>query len=240
MNTKRIFMNEADAGSGNGAAPPPAAPPAPPAESAAPAIDLDALVARLSKVIDEKVEAKQNIAFAKLRKDGVLKQDKPSGETPAVQPTPSVPVVAQAGLSMADVETLLERKGVIASRAAKFGLSDAQTKRFEAALASVPRESLATEADTYLADMGLVRTTEQPVTQSAQPQVLPTTPPISDKGSPAPGGAVNWEREFAESPLSMSPAAKALMNAKHGEEKARKMRVDAAQAQLSKIKVTLK
>lgn len=70
--------------------------------------------------------------------------------------------------------------------------------------------------------------------------VPPVGPPISDKGSPAPGGVTNWEREFAENPIGMSAAARALMDAKHGVEVARRMRVEAATARQGHIRVTVK
>lgn len=234
MQTKRIYMNEADASPGNGAPAASAAPPAPVAEPTAQPLDVDALVARLSKVIDEKVEAKHNAAFAKLRKDGQLKKDDPAPGTPAVQPTPSAPNVAQAGLSMADVETLIERKGVISTRSVKYGLTDAQTKRLESALAGVSREALAAEADAYLADMGLARS---PESTPATPNPQPTPTPTSDKGSPAPGGVVNWERELAENPIGMSAAARALMDAKYGPEEGRRKRLEASRAQAARLQV---
>jgi hypothetical protein len=237
IKTNRILMNEVDASPGNGAPAAPAAPSEPVAEQKAPAFDLDALVSRLSKVIDEKVEAKQNAAFAKLRKEGALKQDKPEPSASPATPTPSAPAVVQAGMSMADVEALIERKSLIAARAAKHGLNEAQVRRFEAALTGVSRESLASEAEAFLTDMGLVRSTES---TTVTPAPLPSAAPISDKGSPAPGGVANYERELLERPLDMSPAAKAAMDAKYGVEKARKMRLEAAQPHLSRIKVTPK
>lgn len=78
-------------------------------------------------------------------------------------------------------------------------------------------------------------------TQATVPQVTqPAGPPISDKGSPAPGGVTNWEREFAENPVGMSAAARSLMDAKFGVEKARRMRVEAAQNVQGNMRVTVK
>jgi hypothetical protein len=70
--------------------------------------------------------------------------------------------------------------------------------------------------------------------------VPPVGPPISDKGSPAPGSMVSYERELAENPVGMSSAAYALMVTKLGEEKARRTRVEAAMARQGNMRVTVK
>lgn len=68
--------------------------------------------------------------------------------------------------------------------------------------------------------------------------VAPAGPPISDKGSPGPGFTATWEAELAENPVGMSTAARRMMDAKFGAEKARKMRLEAAQSQVERIRVT--
>lgn len=192
-------------------------------------------------MVDEKIDTKQNAAFAKLRKDGLLGKDKPSSESTATPAPQSPPAAAPTsmGLSAADVQAIVDRTTAITRVQVENKLSDAQVKRMRSALETEKPEDVSTWVSTYLTDMGLVRTAESnPATPTSQPQ--PTAAPISDKGSPAPGGAVNWEREFAENPVGMSPAARALMDAKHGAEKARKMRVEAGQAQMARMKVALK
>lgn len=219
-------MNEADGSPGGGSDP--AAQAAPPAQSAAPAsptIPVDAI----KDVLAAEIKGLKDGIFADLRKAGVFKQERPAEPSPAstaVQP----PASQSGGLSMADVEALLERERVITARATKNELSDAQIRRMKAALSGVAVESFAAEVDSYLADMKLVRVAEQPTTVAAQVQVLPGGPPVSDKGSPAPGSIIQWEREFAEKPHAMSQAAIAAMDAKYGREKARRMRIDAVNA----------
>lgn len=237
----RILMNEADGSSGNGA--PAAAPaaPAPAAEPTAQPLDVDAIVARITGVLEKKIEAtvesKHNAAFAKLRKDGQLKKDEPT--TPAPSPSP-----AAAGLSMADVEAMLERERVITRVATEHKLSDAQVKRMKNLLSAEKPEDVSTWVSSFVTDMGFVRpTTDTSTTITAPVQPQPSGPPLSDKGSPAPGGVVNWEREFAENPGFMSSAAKAAMDAKYGVEKARRMRIDAVNApggQAERLRVVTK
>lgn len=242
LNAKRIFMNEADAPGGNGAQPAQSPAPAQPAAQPASSVDpVEAMKSAMNEVINgfrSELTGWKNGVFADLRKSGALGKEKPV-EQPTTQPAAAAPASPAASLSMADVEAMLERERVIASRVAKFGLSDAQTKRLKAALSSVEAGSLATEADAYLADMGLAKAATPnptPANQTVQPS---TQPPTSDKGSPAPGGVVNWEAEFMRDPLRMSPAAKAAMAAKHGVEQARKMRMDAIKALAHTIPVVV-
>lgn len=234
MQTKRIYMNEADGSPGNGA---PVAPPAPaePQAQAAPVPDLSQLVsqivAQVSTTVDEKLTAQENKIFANLRKSGALGKDKPADDKPAPQPAAAP---ASPGLSPADVKVMIERTRAVDRAVFEHKLTDAQTKRMTAAMeAEAPPDAVAW-AKSYLADMGLVRSTEV----APSPAPVPNAAPISDKGSPAPGGAVAWEREYAENPIGMSPAAFALMVAKHGHQKAWQMRIEASKEQAARIRVT--
>jgi hypothetical protein len=231
--TKRIFMNEADSGSGNGAQAAPAAPAEPTAAPTAPAFDPDALVSRLLGAFEEKLVAHQNATHAALRKAGVFKQDKPADATPS-QPTTSAPVVAQAGLSMADVETLLERKDVIATRAAKYGLTDSQKKRFESAMANVPRESLPAEAESYLSDLGLAKSPPAPVPTQA---TTPAKPNISDRGTAAPTDLRDSEGVLNSRPLEITSHDMDAMFLKHGEQKGLQMLQDRVLSALSRVRI---
>lgn len=214
---KRIFMNEADAGGGNGAAPAPAAPAEPAAPPQAPAIDVDALLTRLSGVIDEKITASQNATHAALRKAGVFKQEKTEPAAPS-QPTPSASSVTQAGLTMADVEARLELERVVASREARHGLDEAKSRRLRAALAGVSRESLAAEADSYLADLGLVKAATQTPAAPAAPQAptVPAKPNISDRGTAAPTDTRDSEGVLHSRPLEMTGHDVDALILKHG------------------------
>lgn len=233
--SKRIFMNEADGGSGNGAQVAPPAPAAPAAAPTAPEPPATSIVDQVANLIDTKLKAFENGFFANARKAGVLKKDEPA---PPTSQSPSAAAPAPTGLSMADVEAMLERERVITRVATEHKLSDAQVKRMKGLLTAEKPEDVSGWVSSFVTDMGLARATEpsNPVTPTPQPQ--PSGHPISDKGSPAPGGVVNWEREFAENPLGMSAAARAAMDAKHGREKAVKMRLDASQQQAARIKVT--
>ena len=112
---------------------------------------------------------------------------------------------------MSDVEALLERERVITRVATEHKLTDAQVKRMKGLLSAEKPEDVSGWVSSFVTDMGLVRTNEPSTTVAAPVVVQSTDTPISDKGSPAPGGVVNWERELAERPLSMSPAARAAM-----------------------------
>ena len=217
-------MNEADASPGNGAVAAPAAPAEPPAETAAPA-PAAVTVDQVKSLMAETLNGFKNAMFADMRKAGVLGQSKPATDpAPASQPTPSAPAVAQAGVSMAEVETLLERRGVIASRAGKYGLTDSQSKRLEAALAGVSRESIAAEADSYLADMGLVKA-PTPAAPAAPAQAAPAAakPNISDRGTAAPTDSRDSEGVLNSRPLEMTAHDVDALILKHGHDKGLQM-----------------
>jgi hypothetical protein len=205
---KRIFMNEADAGGGNGATPPPAAPAEPTAAPTAPVFDPDALVARLMGAFEEKLTAHQNATNAALRKAGVFKQDKPAEPTSSTAPQPATAAPqAAVGLSAADLDARFELERVIASREAKHGLTEAQAKRLRSALSGVPRDSLASEADSYLSDLGLVKAATpppQPAPQSQPATPAPAKPNISDRGSAAPTDLRDFKGVLNSRPLEMT------------------------------------
>lgn len=191
MRTKlyKFLMNEADGSPGGGAVPP-AVPPAPIAAPEAPKYVT-------SEQLADQLAAFQNGFFANARKAGLLKDSKAEAPT---TPAPSTPAASSpTGLSMADVESLLERERVITARATKHGLSDAQTKRMKSALGAVPVDSFATEADAYLSDMGLVRapTPAAPAaitaTQAQEAPKIPAMAPSapSGHGLPTQGGVVD-------------------------------------------------
>jgi hypothetical protein len=220
----KCFMSEEDGsgGSSNGGAPPPppASPPADNAASDAP-LTADALTGILSSVIESKFKALENGLFANARKAGLLKQDKPADAAP-VQPTTSAPS-AQAGLTAADVdarmESRLELERVISTREGKYGLTESQARRLRATLSSVPRESLAAEADAYLSDMGIAKAATQTATQPTQ-ATPPAKPNISDRGAAAPSDMRDAEGVLNSRPLEMTAHDFDDMALKHGEAKA--------------------
>jgi len=239
--TKRIFQNEADSSPGNGAQPAVAAPAEPAAAPTAPSLDVDALLSRLTGVIDEKLSAHKNATFAELRKAGAFKQEKaPSESAPAVQPTTSAPS-AQAGLSMADVEALLERENVIATRAAKYGLAEPQVRRLKSALTGVARESFATEADSFLADLGPVKVattpTPAPTTAPAPTPPQPAKPNISDRGAAAPSDLRDAEGVVNSRPLEMTPHDVDALVLKYGEQKGMQMFQERVLAALRNVRI---
>lgn len=236
-----ILRNEEGSSPGGGA---PVAPPAPsdpgtPAPAAPSAISSDMLKSIAGEVVAAALPKLRDGVFAELRKSGALKKE---AADPAPTNPPQNPGAPTAtGLSMADVEAMLERERVITARATKHDLNDAQIRRMKAALTGVAADQFATEADSFLSDLGLVKA---PTPQQATPAPLQPQPtnaqPISDKGSPVPGGVTDWEREFAEKPHMMSPAAISAMNAKHGAEKARRMRVERVAEMGAAIRVQVK
>lgn len=239
MKLNRILRNEEGASPGGGAVPP--APVAEPQAQADAPVTMTALKELLGTLKTEIVTEAKNGVNADLRRAGVFKKQEPAVETPATPvpaKNPGTPNAA-AGLSLADVEAMLERERVITSRATEHKLSDAQIRRMKSALSGVTPDAFATEADAFLNDLGLVKAHVPTPSQPQAPVVQPgAAQPISDKGSPAPGGVLDWEREYAENPIGMSSAARQRMDAKYGPEKARRMRIEAAQRQAEVIKVT--
>lgn len=240
MRINRILRNQEGTSPGGGAPPAPADPSAQSgAQAAAPAISADALKSAVSEALTAVLPDLRNGIFADLRKAGAFTKGKAEAE-PVATPSPG-PAPAQTGLSMADVEAMLERERVITARATKYDLGEGAIRRMKSALSGVAPDQLATEADAFVSDLGLARLASninQPSnTAPAQPAPVSTAPPLSDKGSPAPGGVLDWEREFAENPIGMSSAARQRMDAKYGAEKARRMRVEASARQAEQIRV---
>jgi hypothetical protein len=235
---KRIFMNEADAGGGNGAAPAPAAPAEPTAAPTAPVFDPDALVTRLMGAFEEKLTAHTNATNAALRKAGVFKQEKAAEPAPtsAAQPTTSAPS-AQAGLSAADLDARFELERVIASREAKHGLSEAQARRLRSALSGVSRDSLAGEADSYLADLGLVKaaTPPPPVQTPAAPAAAKSN--VSDRGTAAPIDTRDSEGVLNSRPLEMTGHDVDALILKHGPDKGLQMFQERVLAALGRVRI---
>lgn len=232
---KRIFMNEADSSPGNGAPPAVATSAEPTAAPTAPALDVDSLMSRLSGVIDEKLSAHQNAINAGLRKANVFKQDKPT--EPTVQPTTSASVATQAGLTGADLDSRFELERVIASREGKHGLNEAQARRLRSALSGVPRESFASEADSYLADMGLVKAATPPITQVQTPAPATAKPNISDRGAAAPTDTRDSDGVLNSRPLEMTGHDVDSLVLKHGHEKGMQMFQERVLAALRGVRI---
>jgi hypothetical protein len=235
---KRIFMNEADGSSGNGAPAAPAAPAEPTAVTPAPVFDVDSLLTRLSGVIDEKITASQNATHAALRKAGVFKTEKVEPAAPS-QPTPSASNVAQAGLTHADLDARLELERVVASREAKHGLSEAQSRRLRSSLASVSRDALAAEADSYLSDLGLVKAATPPPVQATQAQApaQPAKPNISDRGTASPTDMRDFEGVINSRPLEATGHDLASYTLKYGEDEGLQKFQKHVLAALAKVRV---
>lgn len=230
MKLNRILRNEEGASPGGGAVTPA---PIEPQAQAEPPVTMSALKELLGSLKTEIVTEAKNGVNADLRRAGVFKKPKDDEAPP-----PAAAAPALTGLSAADVQAMLKRDRVVTTRSMKHELNGAQVRWLETALSGVETERLDEVADSFLNDLGLAKAT-QPATQTPSPTIQPgATAPISDKGSPAPGGVLDWEREFAENPIGMSPAARQRMDAKYGIEKARAMRLEASRAQAERIKVT--
>lgn len=237
---KRIYMNEEGASPGGGATPP--APAQPPAPNGAPTAEPVVPVSQVKDVITQTFGELKNAFFADLRRSGALGKEKPAETTPNPAPQPTAAAApAPTGLSLTDVEAMLEQERVITRSQLQHGLTDAQVKRMKGALKADRPDDISTWASTYLADMGLAKQTPptpSPTQVTPPPVPQPSGAPISDKGSPAPGSGSNWNREFAENPLNMSAASIASMELELGKEVARKKRVEAGLAKGAGIKVT--
>jgi hypothetical protein len=236
---KRIYMNEADSSPGNGAPVAPAASAEPSAASTAPVFDPDALVSRLMGAFEEKLAAHQNATNAALRKAGVFKQEKAAESAPVqAQSTSSAPS-AQAGLSAADLDARFELERVIASREAKHGLSEAQARRLRSALSGVSRDALASEADSYLSDLGLVKAATQPTvpTQAQAIPAQPAKPNISDRGTAAPTDTRDSEGVLNSRPLEITSHDIDALVLKHGREKGMEMFQERVLAALGQVRI---
>ena len=231
MKTKRIFMNEADTSPGGGAVP--VATPAPTAAPTAPETPPLTIDVVKNQVADQ-LKTFQNEFFANARKAGLLEKGKASGETPSAASTPTA-VPAQTGLTEEVLEARFEQERVLTRVQLENKLTDAQLRRMKSAIKAEQPTDISSWTSTYLADMGLVRTEPSTTTTPSTP-VVPSAAPISDRGSPAPNGAVGWRYELSN-PIGMSAAARAQMDAELGADKARKMRLEAAQAQAAQMRV---
>lgn len=241
MNIKpsKFLMNEEGGSPGGGAAPtPPAEQPADTAAAAPAGVTLD----QVKGLMTEMLTGFKNATFAELRRAGAFGKDKAAEPAPAPapspQPTPSAPAAAQAGLvSMDEVQLLLARRDVVSSRVAKYGLNEAQAKRFEAALSGVPRDQLPTEADAYLNDLGLAKA-PQPATAPAQAAApVPAKPNISDRGSAAPTDMRDSDGVVNSRPLEITGHDMDSLILKHGEAKALQMFQERALAALRGVRI---
>jgi len=236
MNTKRIFMTEEGGSPGGGAVPP--VPPAPDAAPKAPEqpapLTADTVATIVATAVDAKLKAFENGLFANARKAGLLGKDKSAPDSSATPPA-SAAAPASTGLTEADLEARLEQERVITRVQVENKLSDAAVKRLKSAMRAEKPDDVSSWTSAYLADLGLVRQAESPTPAPSAP-VVPNVAPISDRGSPAPNGAVGWRYEL-NNPIGMSAAARAQMDAELGVEKARRMRLDAARNQASTLKV---
>jgi len=231
----KFFMSEDGGTPASAAAPPPSAEPT--ATTPAPVLDVDSLLTRLSGVIDEKITASQNATHAALRKAGVFEKVKPTEQAPAT-PSTSAPVAAQAGVSMADIDARLELERVVASREAKHSLTEAQVKRLRGTLTSVSRESLASEADAYLHDMGLVKAATPPATATQTPAAQAAAKPnISDRGSASPTDLRDSDGVLNSRPLEMTGHDYDDLLIKHGLDKGNAMFQEKVLQALSRIRI---
>ncbi len=234
MKLNRIFRNQEDASPGGGAVP---VAPAEPQAQVDPPVTMSALKELLGSFKTEIVTEAKNGINADLRRAGVFKKEK--DDPPPSTPAAAAAVPASSGLSAAEVQAMLKRDRAVTARSYKHDLNPAQVRWLETALQGVEPDRLDEVADSFVNDLGLVKAPTPPPSQPQAPIVQPGSPqPISDKGSPAPGGVLDWEREYAENPIGMSPAARQRMDAKYGAEKARSMRLDAGRVQAERIKVT--
>jgi len=234
IQSKRIYMNEADASPGNGA---PAAPPAqaePPATPAAPApsaVSLD----QVKAVVGEMLGGFKNEFFANARKAGLLKK-----EESAPPATPSAAAAAPSSLSVDDVKAMIARENAIARISAEHKLKPEAEKRLRDAVEfSKPDDALG-YCTSFVTDLGLVRTNTEPSTTTTQTvAVVPNAAPISDRGSPTPNGVAGWKYELSTNPQNMSKGSIAAMDAELTPEVARKRRLEAAREWAQNTRVVI-
>jgi hypothetical protein len=235
----KMLMNQEGSSPGGGAPPAPAQAPATAAGAASPpSVPLD----QVKGLIAEAVTAAKNEMAANFRRaGGSTKDEKPPGDGGSGAPAAAAP---SGFIAQADVERMLARDRVVTRVATANNLSDAQVTRMERALKAENPDDIAGWTKTYLEDFGLLKNGANPsqATTQIDPKMLsgPQQPPISDKGAPAPGNVGDFERETVENPIGIATATFERLAAKHGEEKARTMLMDAARAKAANIKVTVK
>lgn len=187
---------------------------------------------------------------AEAREQGRKSATKTQPAMPASVPTPQTAAVDETErVTLKQLREQLEEvkmRGAFDKRASRRGLTDeVSDELFEIFKAQRPADP-----DAWFEKKSALfgfrpASGQSPAAPTAQPATTATASaqssgqPISDKGSPAPGGTVMWQRELAEKPFAMSPAARAQMDAEHGPDKARRMRVEAAQAMGDRIRVVV-
>lgn len=238
MQRKQFLMNE-EGGSPGGGSVPPVAPATPPASTgAAPAAEPTVPVSQLKAVIGEVFGEFRNGLFADLRKSGALGKEKAESHPAPQSPPAAAP--ASSGLSAEDVQSMMLQERVFARAEAEHKLTDAQVEWMRTALKGVPASELATRSSAFLRSMGIAKGASEPSTPPTPAVPQSTQPPISDKGAPSPGGVTAWQRELAENPINMSPAAVNAMIAELGAEPARKRIIEAGMRQAERITLKVK
>lgn len=172
---------------------------------------------------------------------------------PAAQPSGQPPVGDDGGrVTLRQLQEQLDEEKMrraFDKRATRRGLSDEQADDlFESFKAQRP-----SDADAWFDKKSLLYGFGKPGSGSSTPPAAPpaapttaaapvqsTTPPISDKGAPSPGGVTAWQRELSENPLGMSPAAVTAMMSELGADAARKKIVEAGMRQAERIRLSVK
>lgn len=228
MNKHRtLFLrNEEDGSPGGGTAPPAPAPSPAANEGAAASVTVD----DIKNVVGSMMSELRNGIFADLRKAGALKQDKTQDEKPRQSAPKEAPPAPAPTFSMEDVQRLLDIRDVSNRMRNERKATDAQIARFEKSLQYEKPENILSYATTWFDDLGIGKAETNQQGQAPAPKLVATPAPISDKGSPAPGGVHDWQRELAENPVGMSDANWRRMVAELGEVEARRKRIEAARS----------
>ncbi len=240
MKISRILMNEADASPGGGGVAPqtPAEPAAQPGQGPE-VVTLDQIKSLVTAAITES----QNGIFANLRKAGVFKPDKPTPTTPAAaaavvdEPTEQRTTIKSLQATIDDMQT----RQRFERGARKHRFDDALDEdAYQLYKTQKPEDDAA-----WFAGKSKIFAVKESTSVTTTAQQLPATnpqgpqpAPISDKGSPAPGGVLDFEREIAENPLNPSKAALGRWYAKHGEIEGRRRLLELARPFAERIKVT--
>lgn len=223
-------LREGEGDKAGGTVPPPTDPPPtpPPAPAPQPIVFTPEQQAHIDRLVG---------SARKEGRDSAIKQQPPAL---APQPPPQAPPAATVEAlqqQMADMQMrnefdrLFVRSGIA---------DDAEQDVFDLYKSQKPTDKQAwfeTKKKTFGAKQSQTETTTTVITA---PNGTPNTPPISDKGSPAPSGVVGWRLELAQNPIGMSAAARQQMNAELGEDKARKQRLEASKGQADRTRVNWK
>jgi hypothetical protein len=224
-----LLAPEGDSPGGAAPAPAPAGDPPTPAPSPAPA------PAEIVFTPEQQAVINKLVGQARVEgRNAAVKAPAPPAPVPSPPPEPKL-TLEQIATELAETKM----RARFDKQALRRGFDDAAADD----LFDLYRVQKPADDETWFAErekrLGLKRPAQPSTPAAPEVTLVPNTAPISDRGSPAPAGAVGWKFEM-NNPVGMSKAARDQMDAELGREKAVKMRLEASREQASRLRVTVK